>query len=48
MISKAKFISHGINDIRYIFDESRNKKRPELIYHFKGNQLPCELDAQGM
>lgn len=58
MIGKAKSISHGINDIRYISGESRNKlsrkrfaiakKHPELIYRVKDNLLPCELDAQGI
>ena len=48
MIGKAKSISHGINDIRYISGESRNKKHPELIYHVKDNLLPCGLDAQGV
>lgn len=48
MIGKAKSISHGINDIRYISGESRNKKRPEQIYHVKDNLLPCGLDTQGV
>lgn len=48
MIGKAKSISYGINDIRYITGESRNKKHPELIYHVKDNLLPCRLDAQGV
>ena len=48
MIGKAKSISHGINDIRYISGESKHKKHPELIYHVKDNMLPCELDAQGV
>ena len=48
MIGKAASISHGINDIRYITDESRHKEHPELIYHVKDNLLPCELDAQGI
>ena len=48
MIGKAKSINHGINDIRYISGESRNKEHPELIYHVKDNLLPCELDAQGV
>lgn len=48
MIGKAKSINHGINDIRYISGESRNKKHPELIYHVKDNLLPCGLDAQGI
>ena len=29
MIAKAKAISHGINDIRYITGESQHKKHPE-------------------
>ena len=48
MIGKAASISHGINAIRYITGESRNKEHPELIYHVKDNLLPCELDAQGI
>lgn len=48
MIGKAKSISHGINALRYITGESRNKKHPELIYHIKDNLLPCRLDAQGV
>lgn len=48
MIGKAKAISHGINDIRYITGESRHKEHPELIYRVKDNLLPCELDAQGI
>jgi hypothetical protein len=40
MIAKAKSISHGINDIRYITGESRNKKHPERIYHVKDNLRP--------
>lgn len=48
MIGKAKSISYGINDIRYITGESRNKKHPERIYHVKDNLLPCRLDAQGV
>ena len=32
MIAKAKAISHGINDIRYITGESQHKKHPEKIY----------------
>ena len=39
MIAKAKSISHGINDIRYITGESRNKKHPERIYHVKDLSL---------
>lgn len=48
MVAKAASISHGINCIRYISGESRNKKNPELIYHVKDNLLPCELDATGI
>lgn len=48
MIGKAASISHGINRIRYISGESRNKEHPELIYHVKDNLLPYELDAQGI
>lgn len=28
MIAKAKAISHGINDLRYITGESQHKKHP--------------------
>ena len=48
MIGKAKSISHGINALRYITGESKNKKHPELIYHIKDNLFPCRLDAQGV
>lgn len=47
MIGKAKSISHGINDIRYITGESRNKKHPERIFHVGDNLLPPGLDATG-
>ncbi len=40
MIAKAKAISHGINAIRYITGESRNKKHPELIEHVKNQFIP--------
>lgn len=48
MVAKAASISHGINCIRYISGESKNKENPELIYRVSGNLLPCELDAQGI
>lgn len=48
MIAKAKSISHGINDIRYITGESRNKKHPERIFHVGDNLLPPGLDATGI
>ena len=48
MIGKAKSISHGINDIRYITGESRNKKHPERIFHVKDNLLLPGLDATGI
>ncbi len=31
MIAKAKAISYGINDLRYITGESKHKKHPEKI-----------------
>ena len=31
MIGKAKAISHGINDLRYIMGESQSKTHPEKI-----------------
>ena len=40
MIAKAKAISHGINDIRYITGESHNKKHPEKIYRVLDNMMP--------
>ncbi len=40
MIAKAKAISHGINAIRYITGESRNKKHPELIEHVRNQFIP--------
>ena len=42
MIAKAKAISHGINDIRYITGESQHKKHPEKIYRVLDNLLPSE------
>ena len=48
MIGKAKSISHGINDIRYITGESRNKKHPARIFHVGDNLLPPGLDATGI
>lgn len=48
MVAKAASISHGINCIRYISGESKNKENPELIYRVKDNLLACELDAQGI
>lgn len=42
MIAKAKAISHGINDIRYITGESHNKKHPEKIYRVLDNMMPSE------
>lgn len=48
MIAKAKAISHGINDIRYITGESHNKKHPEKIYRVLDNMMPLEPDAMGV
>ena len=42
MIAKAKAISHGINDIRYITGESHNKKHTEKIYRVLDNMMPLE------
>ena len=44
MIAKAKAISHGINDLRYITGESQHKKHPEKIYRVLDNLLPSEPD----
>lgn len=48
MIAKAKAISHGINDIRYITGESNSKKHPEKIYWVYDNLLPSQSDAMGI
>ena len=48
MIAKAKAISHGINDIRYITGESQHKKHPEKIYRVLDNLLPSEPDTMGI
>ena len=48
MIAKAKAISYGINDLRYITGESKHKKHSEKIYRVLDNQLPPELDAMGI
>lgn len=48
MIAKAKAISHGINDIRYITGESHNKKHPEKIYRILDNMMPSKPDAMGV
>lgn len=48
MIAKAKAISHGINDIRYITGESHNKKHPEKIYRILDNMMSSEPDAMGI
>ncbi len=45
MIAKAKSISHGINNIRYITGESFTKKHPELIHNVANNLMPNNLDA---
>ena len=44
MIAKAKAISHGINDLRYITGESQHKKHPEKIYRVLDNLLPSQPD----
>ena len=48
MIAKAKAISHGINDLRYITGESQHKKHPEKIYRILDNLLSSEPDAMGI
>lgn len=48
MIAKAKAISHGINDIRYITGESQHKKHPEKIYRILDNLLPSQPDTMGI
>ena len=48
MIAKAKAISHGINDLRYITGESQHKKPPEKIYRVLDNLLHSEPDAMGI
>ena len=48
MIGKAKSISHGINDIRYITGESRNKKHPEKINLIYNYFMPNDLDTLGI
>lgn len=48
MIAKAKAISYGINDLRYITGESKHKKHPEKIYRVLDNLLPPDLDAMGI
>ena len=48
MIAKAKAISYGINDLRYITGESKHKKHPEKIYRVLDNLVPPDLDAMGI
>ena len=48
MIGKAKAISHGINNLRYIMGESANKKHPEKIDFIHSQHLPKGLDAMGV
>ena len=48
MIGKAKAISHGINNLRYIMGESKNKKHPEKINFICTQHLPVGLDAMGV
>ena len=48
MIAKAKAISYGINEIRYITGESKHKKHPEKIYRGLYNLLHPDLDAMGI
>lgn len=48
MIAKAKAISHGINAIRYITDESQHKKHPEKIHRILDYLLPSQPDTMGI
>lgn len=48
MIAKAKAISHGINDLRYITGESQHKKHPEKIHRILDNLLPSQPDTMGI
>ena len=48
MIGKAKAISHGINNLRYIMGESKNKKFPEKINFICTQLIPQGLDAMGV
>ena len=47
MIAKAKAISHGINDLRYITGESQHKKHPEKIYRVLDSLLPSHQTLWG-
>lgn len=48
MVGKSKAISHGINNLRYIMGESKNKKHPEKIDFICTQHLPQGLDAMGV
>lgn len=48
MIGKAKAIPHGINDLRYIMGESKNKEHPEKINFVCSQHLLQGLDAMGV
>lgn len=47
MFARAKSISHGLDNLRYITGESSNKKKPEKISHVC-DHLFENLDAEGM
>jgi hypothetical protein len=48
MIAKSKAISHGINYLRYMSGESKNKKHPEKINFICTKHMPEGLDAMGV
>lgn len=48
MVGKSKAISHGINNLRYIMGESKNKKHPEKIDFICTQHLLQGLDAMGV
>lgn len=48
MIGHAKSISYGINDVRYITGESKNKEQPEKIHFIASYFMSPHLDALGI
>lgn len=48
MIAKAKAISHGANNIRYITGEASSKKHPEKIVRLQDRFMPEGLDFTGI
>ena len=48
MIAHAKSIPYGINDVRYITGESRDKEHPEKIHFIASYFMSPHLDALGI